>query len=362
MVSNNKFTFSGTTDGPSYGGVLFGESYDSANKNWKLDSNIWFNIFKGNNNLNFEGEIPENLGGSVGFESERSYRKQLSERRDLFKSDAFRSEQAILVEKLEELNTIDPKLHAAYLEHGKKQSGDLFIHSNASAASTQKLKVIQQLHTDLLKKYGRIENLQYRGKYDFVSHHPNDEYSLYLVKEYINSSSDYNSSISLYELLSAQLKSTTVGTKLAHAINTFKLQPGAIAPIFAQQDTSGKNVELAMFKGKYVLIDFWASWCVPCRKENPYLVTAYEKFRNKNFEILGISLDDKKSNWMIAIKQDNLQWYNVSDLKGWKNDVATLYGVKAVPTNYLIDPTGKIVAKNLRGEQLEKILSEILDK
>lgn len=361
IITNNKFTFSGTIEGPSYGGVLFGNSYDTASKNWRSSSNIWFNIFKGNNNLNFEGETPKNLGGNIGFESDKSYKQILTEKRTVFKSESYKSEQAILLKKLEELNTLDPILHAAYLEHEKKQTGELFILSNSSATSTQKIKEIQHVYTNLIKKYGRLENLEYQAKNEYVSQHPNDEYSLYLVKEYINSTSDYSTSFKLYELLSEQQKSTTIGKKLAHKIGTFKLLPGAIAPMFIQQNTNGKDVELAMFKGKYVLSDFWASWCVPCRQENPYLVAVYEKYRNNNFEIIGISLDDKKLNWISAIQGDNLQWVHVSDLKGWKNNVAILYGVRAIPTNYLIDPTGKIVAKNLRGEQLEKVLSEILN-
>ena len=135
---------------------------------------------------------------------------------------------------------------------------------------------------------------------------------------------------------------------------------GADAYDFEQNDVNGKPVKLSDFKGKYVLIDFWASWCKPCRQENPNVVKAYQAYKDKNFEILGVSLDSDKNNWLKAIKDDGLTWTNVSDLKGWKNEVGELYAIKAVPTNYLISPEGKIIAKDLRGADLEKFLAEKL--
>lgn len=130
---------------------------------------------------------------------------------------------------------------------------------------------------------------------------------------------------------------------------------------FTQNDVNGKPINLNQFikNKKYVLIDFWASWCGPCRQENPNVVKAYDKYKDKGFEILGVSLDDKKENWLKAIKDDRLAWPNVSDLKGWKNEVAVQYNIRAVPSNFLIDNTGKIVAKNLRAEDLHKKLAEL---
>lgn len=128
---------------------------------------------------------------------------------------------------------------------------------------------------------------------------------------------------------------------------------GKTAPEFSQKDTSDRNISLSSFRGKYVLIDFWASWCVPCRAENPNLVTAYKKFKEKNFEIISISLDKDRKEWIEAIRHDNLNWTHLSDLKFWDNAVSRLYAVDGVPSNLLIGPDGKILAKNIRGEQLD---------
>jgi len=135
---------------------------------------------------------------------------------------------------------------------------------------------------------------------------------------------------------------------------------GSMAPDFTLPDPTGKPVSLSSLKGKYVLVDFWASWCAPCRRENPNVVSTYNRFKNKNFTILGVSLDENKAAWEKAIMQDGLTWEHISDLKGWESVVVGLYGIEGIPYNILIDPQGKIIATSLRGPELPNKLQEIL--
>jgi peroxiredoxin len=150
------------------------------------------------------------------------------------------------------------------------------------------------------------------------------------------------------------------GSDAAGGEEPSSVKVGQVAPDFTLPDPSGKMISLSSFRGKYLLVDFWASWCGPCRQENPNVVKAYQQYKGKNFTILGVSLDKTKDQWQKAIQADGLAWNHVSDLKFWDSAVVPLYGINAIPTNFLLDPQGKVIATNLRGPALEAKLQEVL--
>jgi peroxiredoxin len=210
------------------------------------------------------------------------------------------------------------------------------------------------------KRYSANEEVQKQVLKDFINGNPASYISLVSLKKMAGSVPDYAEVSPMFNALSDEVKNTETGKAYASYLDKLKATAiGAIAPDFTQNDPDGNPIKLSDFKGKYVLIDFWAAWCGPCRKENPNVVKAYAKYHEKGFEILGVSLDQKKEAWIKAIADDQLTWKHVSDLKYWNNEVGALYAVRAVPQNFLLDPTGKIIAKNLRSEALEAKLAEI---
>jgi len=195
---------------------------------------------------------------------------------------------------------------------------------------------------------------------EFARTHPHDYFSVIALGELTRDGASAARVKPVLANLDEELRQTLVGKKLEEKIGALTaVVPGAMAPDFVQADTSGRPLRLSSLRGKYVLVDFWASWCSPCRAENPNLKQQYEKYKSKNFEVISVSLDDNRKKWEDAIVKDGLPWLQVSDLKGWNNEAGKLYGVSGVPATFLVDPQGKIVATDIRGEVLNMKLAEI---
>lgn len=246
----------------------------------------------------------------------------------------------------------EANLRAQLSQPNRKMQDSLSMRLAASKSEAEKNELQEKLRAL------RAEELQFDK--DYVKTHPNSLIAAYLLSVY-TSTWGKTSVAPLYQNLSAAMKNTNYGKNILTFLTLNReIKIGGPYVDFEQTNTAGKKIKLSAIRGKYTLLEFWGSWCGPCRAENPNLVKTYNLYKDKGFAILGVAADGNKNQWLKAIKDDGLPWENVSDLKGDQNEAALIYGVNAFPTNYLIDENGIIIAKNLRGENLHKKLEELL--
>ena len=252
----------------------------------------------------------------------------------------------------------DNKKLETYLEPANAKMEVLMTEYRSASEEDQKSEAFQE---NINTRYGAIKQEIDNAYLLFIKENSNSFISLTALNAFAGSFPDVEKIEPILNSLSSEVKNTKEWKAFADRMNSLKkIAIGAIAPEFSQADPDGKEIKLSDFRGKYLLIDFWAAWCGPCRQENPNVVAAYNEYKDKNFEILGVSLDQTRDAWLAAIEKDGLTWPQVSDIKYWNNEVARLYAVRSIPQNFLLDPEGKIVAKNLRGKQLAEKLEELL--
>jgi peroxiredoxin len=263
--------------------------------------------------------------------------------------------------KVEKFKVTGSPSHNDFLDF-QTRFDPLFKDINAVATQINSMQPSPK-RDSLLSVYYRVKDSIDKEVNKFITQKPHSMVSPFVLFVTAQLNEDPLAQDRRFNMLDSNVQNSQIGVSLRKFINDNLIGTiGSTAVDFTQADTSGVPVSLSSFRGKYVLVDFWASWCGPCRMENPNVVENYKNFKNKNFTVLGVSLDrpGQKDKWVEAINADSLTWTHVSDLQFWNNAAAQLYHIQSIPQNMLIDPQGKIVAKNLRGTALHDKLCEIL--
>lgn len=240
------------------------------------------------------------------------------------------------------------------------------VHHNANvllSRATAEEKKDTTLFKSLDKRVQALRKSRGEKMLEFAKANPNSYFALQGLSELVSGYSlKPDIALPVFNQLSQELRLSYTGQGLYKLLNAHTVTAlGAAAPNFTQNDVNGKAISLSDFKGKYVLVEFWASWCSPCRAESPNLLKQYAAFKDKGFEILGVSVDGDKAKWIDAIKKDGLTWPQISDLKGWDNEARKVYGISGVPANFLISPEGKIIGAHLMGDALNKKLAALFN-